>query len=107
MICFIKVIRWLPAQGMAIFPLILIKEDSDYKNEQLINHEKIHLQQQLELLILPFYLLYLGNYLVNLIIYKSHNQAYRNIVFEREAFVNDDTKNYLETRRFYSWLQYI
>lgn len=92
---------------MALFPFILIKRKGiDYKS-QLIFHERIHIRQQLELLVLPFYVLYFFNYLINLLRYKTHYKAYRNIIFEREAFENDTNPDYLERRRFWAFLSYL
>lgn len=95
----------LPAAAMAIYPFILVKSKHCKKDAVLVNHEKIHHQQQLELLIIPFYLFYLLNYLVNLLIYKSHHQAYLNIVFEREAYANECNLTYLHKRKRYCWLK--
>ncbi len=97
---------WLNVSGMALFPFILIKRRRDFANEQLLRHEHIHIRQQLELLILPFYLFYLLNYFVNLIIYFNHDKAYRNIVFEKEAYENDGNIGYLRSRRAWSFLKY-
>ncbi len=91
---------------MAIFPFILLKEASYKTNKRLINHERIHLRQQLELLVLPFYALYLLHYLFNLIRYRNHHRAYLNIVFEKEAYACDDNLDYLTQRRFFSWLKF-
>jgi hypothetical protein len=93
----------LPANGMAIFPFILTKNKSQQEDQVLINHEKIHLQQQLELLILPFYLLYLVHYLINLIKFKNHDRAYRHIIFEREAYAHEQELAYLHRRKFWNW----
>jgi hypothetical protein len=100
------VVRSLPAAGMALFPFILVKTHDLKLNKAIINHEKIHLRQQLELLLIPFYFLYLLNYLVNLLYYRQHEKAYLNIVFEREAYINERNLTYLKTRRFWSWLRY-
>lgn len=97
---------FLPAAGMAIFPFIFIKYKELKHDKQIINHERIHLRQQIELLVVPFYILYILHYLVNLLRYRNHNQAYRNIVFEREAYSNDSDLMYLKTRRFSSWVKY-
>ena len=92
---------------MAIFPFILIKHP-DLKNDaQLIRHETIHLMQELELLIVPFYMLYLANYLVNLVKYQDHEKAYRLIIFEREAYAHEADSGYLNQRRFWGWLKFI
>ncbi|RZK84416.1 MAG: hypothetical protein EOO98_16755, partial [Pedobacter sp.] len=61
----ILIVKKLPAAGMAVFPFILLKSERFKSDTEIINHEKIHLRQQLELLILPFYILYLINYLFN------------------------------------------
>ena len=100
------VVRSLPAAGMALFPFILVKTHDLKLNKAIINHENIHLRQQLELLLIPFYILYLLNYLLNLLYYRQHDKAYLNIVFEREAYVNERNLTYLKTRKFWSWIRY-
>jgi len=94
----------LPASAMAIYPLMFFKY-SHLKNEpSIIRHEQIHFRQQIELLILPFYVLYLISYLYNLLKYQNHDKAYLNICFEKEAYANDQNPNYLKTRKLYSWI---
>lgn len=92
---------------MAIFPFVVLKYIALRHDSQIMNHECIHLRQQVELLIIPFYFLYLLNYLINLIYYRNHFLAYRNIMFEREAYENDTNHAYLTKRRFASWINYI
>lgn len=53
-----------------------------------MNHEKIHIYQQLELLIIFFYLWYVVEYYYWYIKLKDKNLAY-NICFEREAYAQD------------------
>ncbi|RBQ05914.1 hypothetical protein DRW42_15410 [Pedobacter miscanthi] len=89
---------------MAIFPFILLKSKSFKKDPEIINHEKIHLRQQLELLVFPFYFLYFFNYLINLFKYKNHDRAYRNIIFEREAYDHETDLNYLKNGHWYGWI---
>ncbi len=100
-------VPFLPSTGMALFPFILVKYLHVKKDKQIIDHEKIHLRQQLELLIVPFYLLYLINYLINLAIYKNHHQAYLNIVFEREAYEKDGHTDYLKSRKIWAWVNFL
>ena len=101
----ILIVKKLPAAGMAIFPFILLKSARLKNDQEIINHEKIHLRQQLELLVFPFYILYLLNYLVNLVRYKKHDLAYRNIVFEREAYSYESDLNYLKNGNWYGWIR--
>jgi hypothetical protein len=93
-------------RGLTFFPFIIIKYSSDKTNKVLINHEKIHLRQQLELFILPFYILYFIDFLIKIIRYKDRNKAYRNIVFERESYANEKDLDYLKSRSFWSFLKY-
>ncbi len=92
---------------MAFFPFILISQRHYRYDQVLINHERIHLIQQLETLILPFYILYLSNYIFNLLRYKEHHQAYLNMYFEREAYENENDLGYLRKRSPWSFLRYL
>lgn len=96
----------LSVNAMALYPFILLKNKAQKQDQILINHEKIHLQQQLELLILPFYMLYLINYLINLFKYKNHYLAYFNIVFEKEAYHYETELKYLSDRKRYNWINF-
>ena len=93
--------------GMTIFPFVFLKSKQLKENQVLINHEKIHLRQQLELLVIPFYLFYIIEFLVRLIQYKNWQIAYRNISFEREAYTNEFNLYYLKHRPFWSFLKYL
>ena len=97
----------LKVDGMALFPFILVRKAAHKTNPVLINHEKIHLAQQMELLIIPFYMLYLAHYILNLVRYREHDKAYRNIVFEREAYRMESRPGYLKSRRFWAWVKFL
>ncbi|HEY0898630.1 MAG TPA: hypothetical protein VGD90_04810 [Sphingobacteriaceae bacterium] len=97
----------LRVDGMALFPFILVRKMHYKTNRMLLNHEKIHLMQQIELGIFPFYFFYLTNYIVNLMRYKSHNLAYRNIVFEKEAYAMETRLDYLKSRPFWAWRKFL
>jgi hypothetical protein len=105
--CLIVVTPKLKVEAIALYPFILIKNEAGRNNKILINHEQIHLRQELELLIIPFYLIYLGNYLFHRFKHKAHYVSYRYIIFEREAYANEDNLEYLNDRRFWSWVRYI
>lgn len=82
--------------AMALYPFILVNPKKTM-GPVLLNHERIHLRQELEMLIIPFYVVYL----VELIF-----KGYRNISFEREAYDNETNLEYLKTRKAYSWAKY-
>ena len=93
--------------GMTIFPFVFLKSKQLKENQVLVNHEKIHLRQQLELLVIPFYIVYGIEFFVRLIQYKSWHKGYRNISFEREAYSNEFNLDYLKHRTFWSFLKYL
>lgn len=94
-------------RGLAAFPFVFVKYRIDKENAVFVNHEKIHLRQQLELLILPFFIWYFIEYIIRLIQYRKADLAYRNICFEREAYKNEKDLNYLMNRSFFQILKYL
>jgi hypothetical protein len=104
--CWVIILPNLSVNAMAIYPFILLKNKNQKQDVELINHEKIHHRQQLELLLLGFYFLYLVNYLFNLLKYKNHYQAYYNISFEKEAYKHEKELNYLTNRKWYNWINF-
>jgi hypothetical protein len=99
--------RWMPGQyvGMALLPFILLRRPDP--PEQLLCHERIHLRQQMELLILPFYVWYLSEYALHRLRGRDHDTAYRSISFEREAFAHDHEADYLTGRPLWSFRKYL
>ena len=83
-------------RGLAFFPFIFVREKKEI-DDVLINHEKIHLRQQLELFIIPFYVWYL------IALYRV---GYMNISFEREAYANENNLDYLKKRRIFAFIKY-
>lgn len=92
---------------MALWPFIFVKTKAYKSNAVFMNHERIHLRQQLELLVLPFYLWYVVEFLIRWIHYKNSNLAYRNISFEREAYAREAAFTYLKHRKFWGFLVYL
>jgi hypothetical protein len=104
------VFKYLTARGfrgLTFYPFVLLADKEDKLNKVLINHERIHLRQQLELLILPFYLWYFTEYLFRLMQYKDSKKAYINISFEREAYANEKNFRYTKSKRFWRFLTYL
>jgi hypothetical protein len=83
-------------KAIALWPFVLYK--GLYPTEQTLNHEKIHLRQQIELLLIVFYALYI----IFLLYY-----GYRNNPFEREAYTNDHDKLYIKKRKIFNWVNFI
>lgn len=98
----------IPFKGFVAINLFgILFARNEYRNKisnRTINHESIHTAQIKEMGYVFFYVWYLVEWLIRLFI---NSNAYRNISFEREAFINDDNLDYLKTRKRFSWLKYI
>lgn len=79
-------------KAITIWPFIFVRKECSF-DEVDLNHESIHGRQQLELLIIPFYIIYLIEQIF---------KGYRNISFEKEAYNNDNNLDYLKTRKWFA-----
>jgi hypothetical protein len=93
--------------GMSLWPFIILKYSGLKGDNVFLNHERIHLRQQIELLILPFYIWYGFEYLLRLLQFRNRKEAYRNISFEREAYKNEKDLDYLKKRSFWRFILYM
>jgi hypothetical protein len=84
-------------RGLAFWPFIFISSKTQIDDE-LINHERIHLRQQIEMLVIPFYIWYL------IALYRV---GYENISFEKEAYFNEKNLSYLKKRRIFEFIRYL
>lgn len=99
-------LRYTKINGITLFPFILLRNKALREDKILLNHERIHLRQQAELGILPFYLWYTTEYVYWYLRLKNKNLAYRNILFEREAYAEEADLAYLRKRKFWNFLRY-
>lgn len=95
------------AQAITLWPFIILKSKELRSDESLINHERIHLRQQIELLLIGFYLWYFIEFLIRLAQKKNFTNAYYAISFEREAYLHDLDFGYLKHRRIFAFFKYI
>ncbi len=93
--------------GITLWPFVILKYKELRKDEVLLNHEGIHFRQQLELLVIPFFIWYTLEFIIRLSVYKNRSLAYRNISFEREAYKNEKDLQYLKGRSFWRFLKFI
>jgi len=102
---------WPAAITLAPFGIYIKEKYFPYEQtrpsvwKRLVNHETIHWKQQLEMLIIFFYLWYLIEWFLKLILPPYKESAYYALSFEREAHDNDDNLDYLATRRHYAWIK--
>lgn len=92
--------RLLPPKGFKainLFGVVLVRKGCRMTAADL-NHEAIHTAQMRELLYVPFYVLYVLEWLWLLPRYLKRHEAYRNISFEREAYAHQAEPDYLKAR---------
>ncbi|NBL64390.1 hypothetical protein GV828_04135 [Flavobacterium sp. NST-5] len=94
-------------RGITIFPFVILHSIEDKEDLCLLNHEKIHIRQQIEMLVLPFYIWYVIEFFIKFLKYKNWNKAYRNISFEKECYTNEMNLNYLKKRTFWHFFKYL
>lgn len=100
---FLRFISWIfgikmEIGGLVILPFIFVPDDICKNNIYLINHERIHLRQQLEMLFFGFVILYF---------IELYKKGYMGISFEQEAYRNQHNLNYLKEREWFSWRKYL
>lgn len=122
---------------ITIGPFVFSKKKEDKMTQETKNHECTHARQWMEITVLSgiillvmvlasglspwwmllsgitYYLWYVTEWLVRVIIYLSQpkdkrKSAYKMISFEREANENEHDLNYLENCRYFSdWIKYL
>ena len=88
--------------AVTLYPYIFTRYSETASN--IINHEKIHCEQYKETLIIGYYFIFFINYIINWFYYLDVHKAYRNVLFEKEAYENMNNYDYLKYRRRFSWI---
>ncbi len=104
------VYKFLTPKGfreITLYPFVFMKDSKDKQNTVFRNHERIHARQQLELLLLPFFIWYGLEFLFRMWQFKNRREAYYHISFEREAYQNEKDLDYLKKRSFWKFLKYL
>lgn len=81
---------------------VVFTRDRRRIDRYVLNHEAIHCRQQLEWLYLPFFVLYVGEWVWHMLRLHDWDRAYRAISFEREAYGHGYDLGYLARRRPYA-----
>lgn len=89
----VRFLRWFGINGIVLWPVILFAEKDP--DPVVLNHESIHLDQIRRTGVVRFYAQYLVEYFRGRKNGMSHDEAYRNISFEKEAYQNQHDTFYL------------
>lgn len=79
-----RVARMFSVHAIVLYPFIFFADKNP--DQILINHELIHVDQINRLGVLKFYFLYLKEYGTLRLKGKKHDEAYKGISFEEEAY---------------------
>ena len=90
--------------AITLFPFIISRGEM---SETTIRHETIHIEQQKELLVVFFYVLYVWYWLLGKVKGMNNDDAYMNIPFELEAYSQMHDEDYLSKRKRHAWREYI
>lgn len=88
-----------------MWPLVFLKPKNP--SLELINHEKIHIRQQSEMLVLFFYLWYFIEFVIHYMSSFNWDIAYNSISFEKEAYHHQNDLEYLKNRKFWAFIRYL
>jgi len=100
------ILRKTSIKAITIYPFIFYRDPSFLKSDTDLTHEIIHVYQQLEMMIVFFYLWYLFEWFSNIFVY-GIKDAYKEISFEKEAYANESDFSYRHKREAYSFLKYL
>ena len=106
---FVIVSRFLVPKGfggITVCPFIFLRNKKHASDKIYLNHERIHLRQQVEMLVVFFFLWYGIEFILRVVQYKNKTDAYKNIGFEREAYRNESNPDYLASRSFWGFVNY-
>jgi hypothetical protein len=93
----VKPLRMFRINGIVLWPFVFYA-DAD-PHPVVRNHEEIHLEQLRRKGVIRFYSLYLAEYFSGRMKGLGHDEAYRNISFEREAYTHQENASYLADLR--------
>ncbi len=98
---------YIQAKAAAFFPFVFVRSE-EYATPVLVNHERIHFRQQLELLCIGFWLLSLYETIYAKFALKLNaKERYLYRAAEQEAYCNQENLQYLKQRKFFSVFKYV
>jgi hypothetical protein len=95
------------AKAVTVFPFIFVRSKNELSS-WLINHERIHIRQQMELLVVGAAVLYIIEFLYALIILRlPWYKAYLWTSAEQESYRKQNNSEYLNQRKIFSQFYYL
>jgi hypothetical protein len=94
--------------AVSIWPFVWVRNKKEACSDKILLHqEKIHHQQQKELLLIGFFVWYLLEFLGLYLKYQNAKKAYRQVSFEKEAYENEHNLDFLKNRKRWNFMRYL
>lgn len=93
----VRPLGWFHINGIVLWPFLFYADRNP--SPSILNHEEIHLEQLKRTGVVKFYFFYLSEYFKGRKQGLSHDEAYRNISFEKEAYQFQEDFSYLARLR--------
>ncbi len=106
LIIYNKILPFPGYRAINLFGIIFARGDKPL-SERTITHETIHTKQMLETLVVGFYVWYLLEFLIKLVICLNWGRAYRSVSFEQEAYSFDGYPDWPSIRSRWFWSRYV
>ncbi|KAJ1469528.1 hypothetical protein T484DRAFT_1982124 [Baffinella frigidus] len=90
-----------PVRGITLWPFIFLSEGCH--DDQIINHERIHIHQANEMLVIGMYIVWVFDFLRGIVVFGDARTSYLHNRLEREAMMHEDDLSYLSKRRAFEW----
>ena len=96
-------------KALTFYPVVFVRKDCATKfNDESERHETTHALQQIELLWILFFLLYVLEWLIKIPFCGFDCKlAYKSISFEQEAYEHMAEIYYNDVRKHYAWIKYV
>jgi hypothetical protein len=96
------------ARAAAFWPFLLVRDEAELQRPWLLNHERIHLAQMREMLLIGLWAQQLIEGLISILwLRKSREETYFGFSFEQEAYLNQHNLDYLKTRKPFAHFGYL
>lgn len=94
--------------AFTVFPFIFVRDRKILNNREYINHERIHIYQYMETLVVGLVVIALCEYIYARIFLKMKSlDAYYFMSHEQEAHQNDTDMEYIKQRKCFSLFYYM
>lgn len=106
LIIYNKILPFPGYRAINLFGIIFVRGDKPL-SASTITHETIHTKQMLEMLVVGFYIWYLLEFLIKLVICFNWNRAYMSVSFEQEAYNFAGYPDWPNIRNRWFWSRYV